>query len=79
MSSAFSIDFLAPNLEFQTPATFLLKWTKTQSVGIQFLSKIARKILVINLSGFAEIFSFLLHLLLLFQLWPTLHIMQRHH
>ena len=32
MSFAFSIDFLGPTLEFQTPITFLLVG-KTQSVG----------------------------------------------
>ena len=35
--SAFSIDFLEPTSEFQTPVTFLLM-DKTQSVGILFLS-----------------------------------------
>ena len=57
MSSAFSVCFLEPTSEFQTPVTFLLV-AKTQSVGIHFLSKITRNILVINLSGFAEIFTF---------------------
>ena len=56
MSSAFSIDFLEPTSEFQTHVTFLLV-DKTQSVGIHFLSWIARKMLVIKLSGFAEIFT----------------------
>ena len=57
MSSVFSIDFLEPTSEFQTPVTFLLV-DKTQSVGIHFLSWIARNILVIKLSGFAEFFTF---------------------
>ena len=52
MSSAFPIDFLEP-----TSDNFLISGQK-QSVGIHFLSKIARKILVIKLSGFAEIFTF---------------------
>ena len=56
MSSAFSIDYLEPTSEFQTPKTLLLV-DKTQSVGIHFL-RVARKILVIKLSGFAEIFTF---------------------
>ena len=37
MSSAFSIDFLKPTSEFQTPVIVLLV-DKTQSVGILFLS-----------------------------------------
>ena len=49
MSSAFSIDFLEPTSEFLTPV---------KSVGIHFLSKIARKILATILSVFAEIFTF---------------------
>ena len=57
MSSAFSIDFLEPTSEFQTHETLLLV-DKTQSVDVHFLSQIARKILVIKLSGFAEIFTF---------------------
>ena len=40
MSSAFSIDFLEPTSDFQTPITFLLV-DKTQSVGIHFLNKIS--------------------------------------
>ena len=57
MCSAFSIDFIGPTPEFQTPLTFLLV-DKTQSVDINFLSYIARTILVIKFSGFAEIFTF---------------------
>ena len=57
MSSAFSIDFLEPISDFQTSITFLLV-DKTQSVGTHFLNKMARKILVIKLSGFAEILTF---------------------
>ena len=57
MSSAFSIDFLEPISDFQRSIAFLLVY-KTQSVGAHVLNKIARKILVIKLSGFAEIFTF---------------------
>ena len=57
MSSAFSIDFIEPTSEFQTPVTFLFV-DKTQGLDIHFLSKITRKNLVIKLSGFAEIFIF---------------------
>ena len=56
MSSAFSIDFLEPTSEIQTPVTFL--WVdKNTKCGCSF-SKIAWKILVIKLSKFAEIFTF---------------------
>ena len=79
MSSAFSTDFLEPTSEFQTPVTFLLV-DKKQSVGIHFLSLIARTILVMHVrfSAFTEIFTFstpdpMVSLLL------VLHIMQRHH
>ena len=56
MFSAFSIDALEPILDFQTSITFLLV-DKTQIVGTHFLNKIARSILVIQLSRFAG-FSF---------------------
>ena len=57
MSSAFSVDFLEPTSDFQTPITFFLV-EKTQS-GYSFFNWIARKILVIKLLGFAENFQFL--------------------
>ena len=63
MASAFSIDLLEPTSKFQTPVTFLLY---------------ARKILVIQLSGFAGMFT-LSTLAHMFQFWPTLHTMQRHY
>ena len=47
MSSAFSVDFLEPTSDFQKPNNFLISG-----------QKIARKILVIKLSGFAEVFIF---------------------
>ena len=53
---AFSVDFLEPTSDFQTPITFLLV-DKNTKCGYKF-SKIARKILVIKLSRYAEIFSF---------------------
>ena len=80
MSSAFSIDFLEPTSEFQMPVTFLLV-DKNTKCGYTF-SKIARKNLVIKLSGFADSSTFSTPVsiyIYMFQFWPTLHIMQRHH
>ena len=58
MSSAFSVDFLEPTSDFQTPITFFLV-EKKHKVGTHFFNWIARKILVIKLLGFAENFQFL--------------------
>ena len=77
MPSAFSIYFLEPTSEFESPVTFLLV-DKKQSVDIHFFSKIARKTLVNKLSGIWKFSRFLL-LLLCFHFWSTLHIMQRLH
>ena len=59
MSFAFSLDFLKPTSDFQMPITFLLV-DKNTKYGFRFLNLnlITRKILVIKLSGFAEIFTF---------------------
>ena len=58
MSSVLSIDFLELTSDFQIPITFLLVDKKTK-YGLHFLDYIAKKILVIKLSGFAENFHFL--------------------
>ena len=57
MSSAFSVDFLEPTSEFQMPVTFLVV-AENIKCGHSFFSKIAGNISVINLSGFAETFTF---------------------
>ena len=49
MSSAFSIDFLEPTSEFQTPNT---------KCGYSFSLLDRKKNLVIKLTGLAEIFAF---------------------
>ena len=58
MYFAFSVDFLEPTLDFQTPITFLLNNKKAQCVGI-FFNWIVRNILVTNLSVFTEIYTVL--------------------
>ena len=55
MSSAFSIDFIEPTSEFQTPVTFLLE---DKNTFIYFLSKLARKVLELICQVFAEICTF---------------------
>ena len=57
MSFSFSIDFLEPTSEFQTPVTFLLV-DKNTKCGYSFSKLDHKNILVIKLSGFAEIFTF---------------------
>ena len=57
MSSAFSLDFLKPTSDFQTPITFLFVDQNTKSVFI-FLVRSQEKKMVIQLLGFAEIFTF---------------------
>ena len=57
MFSAFSIDFLEPTSEFQTPVTFLLEYKNTKC-GYSFSSSDPQKILIIKWPEFAEIFTF---------------------
>ena len=61
MFLVFSADFIESTSDIQTPITVLLVDKSTKFWVLFFLNWIVRNVLVINLSGFAEIFVFLIH------------------
>ena len=56
ITSVFTVDFPQPTSDFQTP--FSYKRSKAQNVGIHWLNWIARGLLVIKLSIYAEFSTF---------------------
>ena len=69
MSSAFSIDFLEPNSEFQTPVTFLLVDKNIKVWVFIFLVRSQGKFWLLNCQDLLK-FSLFLLLLLWFQFGP---------